>query len=242
MRRTKIVCTIGPASNSEEMLKKLVHSGMNVARLNFSHGTHAYHKETMDRLKRVRQEENVPLAILLDTRGPEIRVKDFKNGEAFLEEGEAFALTTREIEGDENAVTVTYAGMPRELRPGNSILIDDGNIELNVESCTETDVICRVIHGGRISNHKGINVPNVHLELPFLSDQDKADILFGIENDVDFVAASFVRCKEDVIALRKFVDYHGARNLRIISKIENIEGVNNFDEILEMMRRFRAPW
>lgn len=232
MRRTKIVCTIGPASNSEEMLKKLVHSGMNVARLNFSHGTHAYHKETMDRLKRVRQEENVPLAILLDTRGPEIRVKDFKNGEAFLEEGAAFALTTREIEGDENAVTVTYAGMPQELRPGNSILIDDGNIELNVESCTETDVICHVIHGGRISNHKGINVPNVHLELPFLSDQDKADILFGIENDVDFVAASFVRCKEDVIALRKFVDYHGARNLRIISKIENIEGVNNFDEIL----------
>ena len=136
MRRTKIVCTIGPASNSEEMLKKLVHSGMNVARLNFSHGTHAYHKETMDRLKRVRQEENVPLAILLDTRGPEIRVKDFKNGEAFLEEGAAFALTTREIEGDENAVTVTYAGMPRELQPGNSILIDDGNIELNVESCT----------------------------------------------------------------------------------------------------------
>lgn len=196
---------------------------MNVARLNFSHGTHAYHKETMDRLKRVRQEENVPLAILLDTRGPEIRVKDFKNGEAFLEEGAAFALTTREIEGDENAVTVTYAGMPRELRPGNSILIDDGNIELNVDPARETDVICRVIHGGRISNHKGINVPNVHLELPFLSDQDKADILFGIENDVDFVAASFVRCKEDVIALRKFVDYHGARNLRIISKIENIE-------------------
>ena len=232
MRRTKIVCTIGPASNSEEMLKKLVHSGMNVARLNFSHGTHAYHKETMDRLKRVRQEENVPLAILLDTRGPEIRVKDFKNGEAFLEEGAAFALTTREIEGDETAVTVTYAGMPRELRPGNSILIDDGNIELNVESCTETDVICRVVHGGRISNHKGINVPNVHLELPFLSDQDKADILFGIENDVDFVAASFVRCKEDVIALRKFVDYHGARNLRIISKIENIEGVDNFTDIL----------
>ncbi len=232
MRRTKIVCTIGPATNSEEMLTRLVRSGMNVARLNFSHGTHEYHKDTLERIKRVRRREGMPVAILLDTKGPEIRVKDFKDGFAELREGAEFTLTTREIEGTEQAVTVTYAGMPTELSEGNSILIDDGNIELCVKRCTETDVICQVVRGGRISNHKGINVPNVHLDMPFLSEQDQSDILFGIENDVDFIAASFVRCKEDVIALRKFVDYHGARDLRIIAKIENIEGVNNFDEIL----------
>lgn len=232
MRRTKIVCTIGPATNSEEMLTKLVRSGMNVARLNFSHGTHEYHKDTLERIKRVRRREGMPVAILLDTKGPEIRVKDFKDGFAELREGAEFTLTTREIEGIEQAVTVTYAGMPAELSENNSILIDDGNIELCVKRCTETDVICQVVRGGRISNHKGINVPNVHLDMPFLSEQDQSDILFGIENDVDFIAASFVRCKEDVIALRKFVDYHGARDLRIIAKIENIEGVNNFDEIL----------
>lgn len=232
MRRTKIVCTIGPATNSEEMLTKLVRSGMNVARLNFSHGTHEYHKDTLERIKRVRRREGMPVAILLDTKGPEIRVKDFKDGFAELREGAEFTLTTCEIEGTEQAVTVTYAGMPAELSEGNSILIDDGNIELCVKCCTETDVICQVVRGGRISNHKGINVPNVHLDMPFLSEQDQSDILFGIENDVDFIAASFVRCKEDVIALRKFVDYHGARDLRIIAKIENIEGVNNFDEIL----------
>lgn len=232
MRRTKIVCTIGPATNSEEMLTRLVRSGMNVARLNFSHGTHEYHKDTLERIKRVRRKEGMPVAILLDTKGPEIRVKDFKDGFAELREGAEFTLTTREIEGTEQAVTVTYAGMPAELSEDNSILIDDGNIELCVKRCTETDVICQVVRGGRISNHKGINVPNVHLDMPFLSEQDQSDILFGIENDVDFIAASFVRCKEDVIALRKFVDYHGARDLRIIAKIENIEGVNNFDEIL----------
>ena len=232
MRRTKIVCTIGPATNSEEMLTRLVRSGMNVARLNFSHGTHEYHKDTLERIKRVRRREGMPVAILLDTKGPEIRVKDFKDGFAELREGAEFTLTTREIVGTEQAVTVTYAGMPAELSEGNSILIDDGNIELCVKRCTETDVICQVVRGGRISNHKGINVPNVHLDMPFLSEQDQSDILFGIENDVDFIAASFVRCKEDVIALRKFVDYHGARDLRIIAKIENIEGVNNFDEIL----------
>lgn len=232
MRRTKIVCTIGPATNSEEMLTRLVRSGMNVARLNFSHGTHEYHKDALERIKRVRRREGMPVAILLDTKGPEIRIKDFKDGFAELREGAEFTLTTREIEGTEQAVTVTYAGMPAELSEDNSILIDDGNIELCVKRCTETDVICQVVRGGRISNHKGINVPNVHLDMPFLSEQDQSDILFGIENDVDFIAASFVRCKEDVIALRKFVDYHGARDLRIIAKIENIEGVNNFDEIL----------
>ena len=233
MRRTKIVCTIGPASNSEEMLRKLVKSGMNVARLNFSHGSHAYHRETLDKLKKVRKAMEVPLAILLDTKGPEIRVREFENGPVELKEGEVFTLTTRDIKGDASIVSVTYEGLPREVVPGNGILIDDGNIELAVEACSDTDVTCRVVRGGKVSDKKGINVPNVHLDMPFLSEQDKADILFGIENDVDFIAASFVRSKEDVIAMRKFVDYHGARNTRIIAKIENIEGVNNFDEILQ---------
>lgn len=233
MRRTKIVCTIGPATNSEDMLTRLIHCGMNVARLNFSHGTHDYHKETLSRIKRVRKALDTPVAILLDTKGPEIRVKDFKNGAETLVEGEEFVLTTRQVEGDAHQVSITYAGLACEVVHGNSILIDDGNIELHVLNCNDTDVVCKVVRGGRISNHKGINVPNVHLDMPFLSEQDKEDILFGIANDVDFIAASFVRNKEDVISLRKFIDYHGARELRIISKIENIEGVNNFDEILE---------
>ncbi len=232
LRRTKIVCTIGPASDSEAMLRALVHSGMNVARLNFSHGTHQEHKETLERIKRVREAEGVALPILLDTKGPEIRVKSFAQGGAELEEGKEFTLTGRPVEGDAQAVSITYCNLAKEVKPGNSILIDDGNIELRVEACADQDVRCRVVRGGRISDHKSINVPNVHLEMPFLSETDKADILFGIENDVDFIAASFVRCKEDVISLRKFIDYHGARNLRIIAKIENIEGVNNFDEIL----------
>ena len=233
MRRTKIVCTIGPASNSEEMLKKLIRSGMNVARLNFSPGSHEYHQATLDRIKKVRREMEVPLAILLDTKGPEIRVREFENGPVMLKEGDEFTLTTREVKGNGSIVSVTYGGLAREVKPGNSILIDDGNIEMEVLACTDTDVTCRVVRGGKVSDKKGINVPNVHLEMPFLSEQDKADVLFGIENDVDFIAASFVRSKEDVIALRKFVDYHGARNTRIIAKIENIEGVNNFDEILK---------
>ena len=170
MRRTKIVCTIGPATNSVEMLTKLVRSGMNVARLNFSHGTHEYHKETLERIKRVRRAENAPIAILLDTKGPEIRVKDFTAGAVELAEGAQFTLTNRQIDGDETQVTVTYEGLPREVQPGNSILVDDGNIELCVRECTETDVVCTVVRGGVISNHKGINVPNVHLDMPFLSE------------------------------------------------------------------------
>ena len=233
MRRTKIVCTIGPATNSEEMLTKLVRSGMNVARLNFSHGTHEYHKDTLERIKRVRRREGMPVAILLDTKGPEIRVKDFKDGFAELREGAEFTLTTREIEGTEQAVTVTYAGMPAELSEGNSILIDDGNIELCVKRCTETDVICQVVRGGRISNHKGINVPNVHLDMPFLSEQDQSDILFGIENDVDFVAASFVSHKQDVLDLKNFLAAHGGEHIDVIAKIENRSGVDHIEEICE---------
>ena len=233
MRRTKIVCTLGPASDNAAMLKKLVACGMNVARLNFSHGTHESHQKVIDTFKKVRKESDQPIALMLDTRGPEIRIKTFKdNQKPILAENDEFVLTTREIEGDKHAVSVSYAGLPSELVPGNRVLIDDGRICLEVVSTTDTDILCKVLAGGEISSRKGINIPYAHLEMPYLSEQDKADLVFGIQNDVDFVAASFVRCKQDVIDLRKFLDYHGGHAIKIISKIENIEGINNFDDIL----------
>ena len=233
MRRTKIVCTLGPASDNAAMLKKLVACGMNVARLNFSHGTHESHQKVIDTFKKVRKESELPIALMLDTKGPEIRIKTFKdNQKPILAENDEFVLTTREIEGDKHAVSVSYAGLPSELVPGNRVLIDDGRICLEVVSTTDTDIHCKVLVGGEISSRKGINIPYAHLEMPYLSEQDKADLVFGIQNDVDFVAASFVRCKQDVIDLRKFLDYHGGHAIKIISKIENIEGINNFDDIL----------
>ncbi len=233
MRRTKIVCTLGPASDNAAMLKKLVACGMNVARLNFSHGTHESHQKVIDTFKKVRKESDQPIALMLDTKGPEIRLKTFKdNQKPILAENDEFVLTTREIEGDKHAVSVSYAGLPSELVPGNRVLIDDGRICLEVVSTTDTDILCKVLAGGEISSRKGINIPYAHLEMPYLSEQDKADLVFGIQNDVDFVAASFVRCKQDVIDLRKFLDYHGGHAIKIISKIENIEGINNFDDIL----------
>ena len=233
MRRTKIVCTLGPASDNAAMLKKLVACGMNVARLNFSHGTHESHQKVIDTFKKVRKESDQPIALMLDTKGPEIRIKTCKdNQKPILAENDEFVLTTREIEGDKHAVSVSYAGLPSELVPGNRVLIDDGRICLEVVSTTDTDILCKVLAGGEISSRKGINIPYAHLEMPYLSEQDKADLVFGIQNDVDFVAASFVRCKQDVIDLRKFLDYHGGHAIKIISKIENIEGINNFDDIL----------
>ena len=233
MRRTKIVCTLGPASDNAAMLKKLVACGMNVARLNFSHGTHESHQKVIDTFKKVRKESELPIALMLDTKGPEIRIKTFKdNQKPVLAENDEFVLTTSEIEGDKHAVSVSYAGLPSELVPGNRVLIDDGRICLEVVSTTDTDILCKVLVGGEISSRKGINIPYAHLEMPYLSEQDKADLVFGIQNDVDFVAASFVRCKQDVIDLRKFLDYHGGHAIKIISKIENIEGINNFDDIL----------
>ena len=233
MRRTKIVCTLGPASRNEEMLAKMLKNGMNVARLNFSHGTHEYHEESIEMFRRVRDSLGLPAAVMLDTRGPEVRVGDFENGSAELRKGEEFVLTTRTVMGNEKQASVTYKGLPRQLCEGQKVLIDDGRIMLRVKSCTETDVICSVEDGGVIGNHKGVNVPNVHLDIPFLSEHDKRDLIFGIEHDVDFIAASFVRSGEDVIAMRKFLDYHGGHSVKIISKIENIEGVNNFEEILK---------
>ena len=234
MRKTKIVCTLGPASDSPEMIKKLIDCGMNVARLNFSHGTHESHQTVIDTFKKVRKESGQPVALLLDTKGPEIRIGTFKdNMRPFLERGELFTLTTREVEGDENCVSISCKELPGQLKESTKVLIDDGRIELCVEKLDKNDIVCRVVHGGEVSSRKGINIPYTHIDMPYLSDNDKADLVFGIENDVDFIAASFVRKKEDVIELRKFLNYHGGHSIKIISKIENMEGVENFDEILE---------
>ena len=232
MRKTKIVCTIGPASRDQGMIEKLLRAGMNVARLNFSHGTHEDHAETIRDIRAVRDRLGLPAAIMLDTRGPEIRLGRFAGGRVTLETGAAFVLTTREVEGDETVASITYADLPRQLKAGDHILIDDGRICLAVEAVEDTDIYCQVLVGGAVSDRKSINLPGARLDMPYLSPEDEADIRLGIEMDVDFIAASFVRRKEDVITLRKFVDYWGGRNIRIIAKIENMEGIENFDEIL----------
>ncbi|MBQ3005476.1 MAG: pyruvate kinase [Clostridia bacterium] len=233
MRKTKIVCTIGPASDSEEIMRSLIESGMNVARLNFSHGTLDMHKKNIETLKKLRDEMEKPVAIMLDTKGPEIRIKEFKDSKAVIKDGDTFTLTTKNISGDNTKVAITYPSLPQQVSEGATILIDDGNIELEVVSATEEDIVCKVIRGGLISNKKGINLPGTRIDMPYLSNADKEDLLFGIENDVDFVAASFIRNKDDVINLRKFLDFNGGHDINIISKIESSEGVENFDEILE---------
>ncbi len=233
MRKTKIVCTLGPATADRETVRQLVQCGMNVARLNFSHNTHEDHAKRIQMVKELRQELNTPIAILLDTKGPEIRLRDFEGGKTELKTNAAFTLTTRDILGNDKEATITYANLPQELKVGDAVLIDDGKLQLVVESTEETEIHCRVVHGGTVSNHKSINIPHVKLSIPYLSEQDKADLLFGIEQDVDFIAASFTRSRNDIVALRKFLDYNGGHNIRIIAKIENIEGVDNFDEILD---------
>jgi len=233
MKKTKIVCTLGPSSSDESIIEEMLHSGMNVARLNFSHGTHEEHKELINRFRKVRDRLGLPAAVMLDTKGPEIRLGNFENGSVVLKDGNEFTLTSNEVSGTENHATISYGTLPRQLQPGNDVLIDDGSVSLKVLECSDTDIVCKIINGGKIGNHKGVNVPKVHLEMEYLSDRDKSDLLFGIENDVDFIAASFVRSKEDVIELRKFLDYNGGHTIKIISKIENLDGVNNFDEILK---------
>ncbi len=232
MRKTKIVCTLGPATQSETAMEELLHAGMNVARLNFSHGTHDDHRETIETFRRVRDRLHLPAAVLLDTKGPEIRLRKFAGGSAELVRGGTFTLTTRDVEGDATVASITYADLPRQLTPGNRVLIDDGRICLRVSDVSGSEIVCTVETGGTVSNHKGINLPGVRLDMPYLSPEDEADIRFGVEMNVDFIAASFVRRKEDVIALRKFVNYWGGRDIRIIAKIENTEGIDNFDEIL----------
>ena len=233
MLKTKIVCTLGPSSNSADMIEKMIKAGMNVARLNFSHGTHEEHAEVIERIKEVRDRLNVPLAIMLDTKGPEIRLCKFKDGKASLEAGSTFTLTTEEIEGDSSRAQITYKRLPEQMKKGMTILLDDGNIELQVEDAADTEIHCTVMNSGVIKNGKGVNVPGVHIDIPHLSDRDKSDLLFGIRHQVDFIAASFIRSKEDVIGMRKFMDYNGGHRIKIISKIENLEGVENFSSILD---------
>ena len=232
MRKTKIVCTLGPASANEETLEALLLNGMNVARLNFSHGTHEEHEKTIQIFRGVRDRLGLPAALLLDTKGPEIRLRDFTKGSVEVADGSHFTLTTEELMGDEKRVSITYKDLPRQLKPGNRLLIDDGRIAMEVLSVTDTEINCLVITGGKLSNHKGVNVPNVALDMVYLSEQDKEDLLFGVKQDVDFIAASFARRAQDILDMRKFLDYHGGHNICIIAKIENIEGIDNFDEIL----------
>lgn len=233
MRKTKIICTMGPSTEDDSVLEQLIAGGMDVARLNFSHGTHEAHKKTMERIKRLREKAGIPVAILLDTKGPEIRLKSFKDGSAELVNGQRFTLKTDEIEGNSEEASITYYELHNDVSIGTRILIDDGLVEMEVERIDGTDIVCTVINGGRISNKKGINVPGVHLSMPYVSETDKSDILFGIEQDVDFVAASFVREAADVIQIRKILDENGGKDIKIISKIENEQGVKNIDEIIE---------
>ena len=232
MRKTKIVCTLGPATDDEEVLRKLMLAGMNVARLNFSHGTHEEQKKRMDMVKKLRAQLGLPIAILLDTKGPEIRTRDFEGGKVEVKEGDFFTLTTRDILGDSTISSITYPDLYKDVQVGTHILIDDGLVELEVKSISGEDILCTVITGGYISNHKGINVPDVHLNMPYLSEVDVEDILFGIKQDVDFVAASFVRSAKDVLEVRDLLNANGGERINIISKIENSEGVNHIDDII----------
>ncbi len=233
MRKTKIVCTIGPASNDKETLRRMLEEGMNVARVNFSHGTHESHKRTIEAFREVRDEMGIAVAVLLDTKGPEIRVGDFENGEEILEDGQEFTLTTRNVMGTKEIASVTYKNLPKEVTRGNRILINDGKIIIYVEETTETDVKGHVIHGGKISNHKGINLPNVNLKMPYMSEQDKKDLIFGVENNVDYIAASFVRMANDVKEVKRILHEHGGDEIKVIAKIESTQGIENFEEILQ---------
>ena len=234
MRKTKIVCTRGPATDNEEVLRQMMLEGMNVARCNFSHATYDEHRKRMDMIKKLRKEVGQPVAILLDTKGPEVRVKNFKDGRVTLEEGQLFTLTADEVEGTKDKVSVTYNRLYEDLEVGMRVLIDDGLIEMTVEQVDRTNIVCRVINGGVVSNHKGVNVPDVDLSMPYISDKDREDILFGISQDVDFIAASFVQKKEDILQLRRLLEKNGGSDIKIIAKIENAQGVTNIDDIIEV--------
>ncbi|MFV0400902.1 MAG: pyruvate kinase [Oscillospiraceae bacterium] len=232
MRKTKIVCTLGLVSQTADVIGQLMDAGMNVARFNFSHGTHESHKKMLDIVKKLRKKKNIPVAALLDTKGPEIRLGLFKDGKALLTAGSIFTLYPNEREGDSTGASISFPGLADDLEPGNTILLDDGLIELRVKSIENGVIACEVINGGEISNRKGVNIPGVSTSLPYISDRDREDILFGIEQDFDFVAASFVRSAADVIELRELLGANGGKSIRIISKIENADGVQNIDEIL----------
>jgi len=233
MRKTKIICTIGPASANEKILTQMCLAGMNVARLNFSHGSHQEHKEKIELIKRVRENLDLPIPIMLDTKGPEYRIKTFQNQSVEIPDGADFTFTTQDIVGDETRVSVSYEGLVQDLSVGDRILVNNGLVVFEVKELTETEAICTTIVGGTLSNRKSMSFPNKVMSGPYLSEQDKADLLFGIENDVDFVAASFVSTKADVLSLRQFLDDNGGANIDIIAKIENQSGVDNIEEICE---------
>ncbi len=233
MRKTKIICTMGPSTDKEGILEQLAIEGMDVARFNFSHGDHEEQKGRLDRLKAIRTKINRPIAALLDTKGPEIRIREFAKGKITLTEGQKFTLTADEIQGDEERVSVTYKDLYKDVKPGDSILIDDGLIGLEVEEIEGSDIHCVVINGGVVSNKKGINLPGVNVNMPFISQKDREDILFGIQEEFDFIAASFTRTADDVLEIRKILDENGGRDLNIIAKIENQQGVDNIDSIIE---------
>ena len=231
MRKTKIICTIGPSCSDEETLTKMCQAGMDVARLNFSHGTHEGHLEMINLLKTVREKLNIPLAIMLDTKGPEYRIKTFKKGKVVVNDGDTFTFTTRDIVGDEKIVAVNYQHLMADLKVGDRVLVNNGLVVFEVMETTDTDAICKVINGGELSDRKSMNFPNKTLSHEYLSEQDKDDILFGIQNGIDFVAASFVSTKNDVLAIRNLLDANGGEDISIIAKIENRSGVENVDEI-----------
>ena len=231
MRKTKIICTLGPSTDKGDVLRVLIANGMNVARFNFSHGSYEEHGGRLAKLKALREELGKPVAALLDTKGPEIRLKEFKNGVEMLEAGQTFTLTTREVEGTKEICSVTYKDLPQDVQPGGTIMLDDGLIMLHIEQVTDTDIICTVLNSGKIKTKKGVNVPGVHLSMPYLSQKDREDIIFGVQNGFDFIAASFVRTAQDVYDIRNLLNEYDS-NIRIIAKIENREGVNNIDSIL----------
>ena len=232
MRKTKIVCTLGPSTDREGVLREMIQAGMNVARFNFSHGTHAEHKARLDALKALREELDAPVAAMLDTKGPEVRLKDFAGGRVHLTAGQEFTLTTVQVEGDAHRCSITYGELPGDVKAGDTILLDDGLVRLTVLETSETEIRCRVENDGDMKNHKGVNVPGVRLNMPYMSQQDRDDLLFGAEQGFDYVAASFVRSAADVRELRHVLDKAGSR-MRIIAKIENQEGVSNLPEILD---------
>lgn len=238
MRKTKIVCTMGPATADDNVLRELMKAGMNVARQNFSHGDHESHLRVFQQVKRVREELGLPVASLLDTKGPEVRVKLFKDGKAELKDGSEFVLTTREVEGTDKEVSITYKNLAKDIDVGTVILADDGLIEMKVTEISTTDqgddIRCRVVHGGWLSNNKSCNFPGAKLSMPYISERDKNDILFGIETGFDFIAASFVSCDADILAVRRLLEENGGKDIKIIAKIENQEGVDNIDDILRV--------
>ena len=231
MRKTKIICTIGPASEDPEIFRAMCLNGLNVARLNFSHGNHSEHQKKIDMIKSVREELGLPIAIMLDTKGPEFRIRTFRDGKITLKDGDAFTFTTREIEGDESIVSVNYKGLAEDLTSGDTILVNNGLVIFRVEAVEGTEIRCRVVTGGVLSDRKSMSFPGKVMHQPFLSEQDKADLLVGIRNGGDFIAASFVSCKQDMTDMKTFLRENGGEHIDVIAKIENQSGVDNIDEI-----------